>query len=60
MTMNADTKICCLCGKPFTEFGNNPAPFEGERCCDDCDNRIVIPERIRLEKERRSNESRAR
>lgn len=48
-----EKKICCLCGKPFTEFGNNPAPFEGDRCCDDCDNRIVIPERIRLAKEDR-------
>lgn len=51
--MTEKTTICCICGKPFVGFGNNPAPYEGDRCCDDCDNRIVIPERIRRVMEER-------
>lgn len=40
-------KICVLCKKPFTEYGNNPWPLatEGE-CCNKCDNVKVTPARI--------------
>lgn len=41
-------KTCCICGCEFSGFGNKPDPFPGERCCDDCDNRFVIPARILL------------
>ncbi len=27
-----------ICGKRFEGLGNNPPPFSGERCCDECDN----------------------
>lgn len=45
---------CCLCGKEFEGYGNNPSPIEvyyssiGEsgRCCDECNSNIVIPIRI--------------
>lgn len=43
---------CCLCGKSFIGFGNNPDPLDtikGNRCCDDC-NRYVIYERIQRSK----------
>jgi hypothetical protein len=36
-------KKCCICAREFTEFGNNPEPFEGDTCCDDCNNRWVVP-----------------
>ena len=42
---------CCLCGEPYTNFGNNPWPLiEGEdaRCCDDCNATEVIPARLQL------------
>lgn len=39
-------KVCDICGKRFDEYGNNPAPFKGERCCDKCNANIVIPMRI--------------
>jgi hypothetical protein len=44
----AEAKICCLCGKVFTEWGNNPAPLapSTERCCDDCNATKVIPARL--------------
>ena len=40
---------CCICGEEFEGFGNNPCPVvkeEGARCCDFCDNAVVIPRRI--------------
>lgn len=41
-------KTCSICGSKFDEFGNNPQPFDGETCCNDCDDRFVIPARILL------------
>ena len=52
---------CCICHRFFTGFGNNPdgAMWKDEngkivdptfkvddRCCDECDQRYVIPGRI--------------
>ena len=42
---------CCLCGNLFkqNDFGNNPIPLmkkDGERCCDQCNNDLVIESRI--------------
>jgi hypothetical protein len=39
---------CSICGKRFEGFGNNPSPFPGERCCDECDNKVVLPIRLFL------------
>ena len=42
--------VCCLCGKEFEGFGNNPWPIDispESRCCDECNDTKVIPERIR-------------
>lgn len=43
-------KVCCICGKTFTGWGNNPWPIkscdEGV-CCNEC-NKKVIEERILL------------
>ena len=40
-------KVCVLCHREFTEYGNNPAPvmFKGQ-CCDRCNDAIVIPTRL--------------
>lgn len=41
--------ICCICGKKFYGWGNNPYPIvkdKDARCCDECDNTVVIPTRI--------------
>ena len=52
---------CCICGREFVGFGNNPwgAMYkdengeakdfnikEDDRCCDECDQLYVIPGRI--------------
>lgn len=47
MKMNKYT--CCLCGKTFLGYGNNPSPLnneKGARCCDDCNDFRVVPARI--------------
>lgn len=59
--MKTERHICCICGKPFEGYGNNPdgaawlnekgeVEFgnfsEEDRCCDECDGRYVIPGRI--------------
>ena len=38
---------CCICGKEFTGYGNNPYPTKQQgRCCDKCNTKIVIPARL--------------
>ena len=38
--------VCCICGKPYHNHGNNARPFMNGRCCDECDSKYVIPYRI--------------
>lgn len=41
--------ICCICGQEFTGWGNNPYPVnsdEDARCCDICNDTVVVPARI--------------
>ena len=57
-----EKKICCICGKEFTGWGNNPDPVTDEngnlfpedaRCCDECNAMYVIPARLEaMSKER--------
>ena len=49
-------KICCICGKEFNGYGNNPEPVfpitddndNRNYCCNWCDKNVVIPERGRI------------
>ena len=46
--MNNQEYVCCICGKKFTGWGNNPYPVvkeENARCCDECNNTHVISAR---------------
>ena len=44
-------KVCCICGKEFTEWGNNPYPVKDEGlCCDECNLWHVIPKRLAMMK----------
>lgn len=39
-----ETHICCICGKPFKGFGNNPYPLvkeQGARCCNECNMKVI-------------------
>ena len=43
----AKTFTCSICEHEVTEdWGHNPEPFPGDRCCSDCNDRIVIPARM--------------
>jgi len=46
--MKPEPGKCAICGGDVTGFGNNPEPFPGERCCDDCNDRFVTPTRMCL------------
>lgn len=38
---------CCICGKRFVGYGNNPRPVKRSGvCCDDCNRNVVIPARL--------------
>ena len=38
---------CCICKKKFEGWGNNPWPVKKRgRCCDKCNDTVVIPARI--------------
>jgi|SRR5215475_7656406 len=41
---------CCICEKEFTGWGNNPEPIKRypDRCCNRCNNNIVIPWRVQF------------
>ncbi len=41
-----DKKICVICEEEFTEFGNNARPVAAGRCCDRCNEDVVVPARI--------------
>ena len=51
-------KKCCICGKKFEGWGNNPAPVKIRgRCCDDCNSTQVIPARLFLLRNRKEDDS---
>lgn len=53
MAKNNETpKTCCICGKSFTGWANNPWPVKQDgECCDSCNFNFVLPARIaRLKK----------
>lgn len=38
--------VCVLCGKEQSGYGNNAMPLKKGMCCDECNKKKVIPERI--------------
>ena len=41
---------CCICGRKFTGYGNNPYPVSNNgRCCNTCDAECVIPVRMYID-----------
>ena len=40
-------KVCCICGKEFTGWGNNPYSIKNEgECCKKCNMEKVVPARL--------------
>lgn len=56
MKKNQEKHVCCICGKEFTGWGNNPigaldkdgkmVDFKDEVCCDECNARYVLTARM--------------
>lgn len=47
--MNDEIKTCCICGKSFKGWGNDPWPVvmdDDAKCCDDCDMSVVLSARL--------------
>jgi len=54
---NRTKKICCICGKDFEGYGNNPWPIEpkhtssntsdSSQCCNKCNCTVVLKARLR-------------
>ena len=43
-------KTCCICGKTFFGWGNDPWPVNTDddaTCCDECDNSVVLAARLK-------------
>ena len=41
------TGICSICGCEYDNYGNNAQPINNGRCCNECNDTRVIPERIK-------------
>ncbi|WP_299996577.1 hypothetical protein [uncultured Clostridium sp.] len=37
---------CSICGKQFYGYGNNAQPINNGRCCNECNNNVVLPKRL--------------
>lgn len=57
--MEKETHICCICGKTFKGYGNNPEPLKDSMdpatgsvqvCCDECNLNKVLPARLAIYK----------
>ena len=54
--------LCSICFNDIPsvngwDSGNNAAPINHGRCCNDCDNNIVIPARLNMMMRKISNET---
>ena len=40
-------QVCCICGREYEGYGNNPDPYKKSgRCCNKCNRDYVIPSRM--------------
>jgi hypothetical protein len=44
--MKSPSNACSICKGPIIGYGNNAAPVNNGRCCDECNAMVVIPARI--------------
>lgn len=52
---------CVICGKKLNGYGNNAEPVKMGLCCDDCNIKVVVPQRLKqlyAEKERSKEDER--
>lgn len=42
-----EKQVCCICGKEYEGYGNNPYPYKKSgSCCNQCNHDYVIPSRM--------------
>ena len=41
------TAMCVICGEEYEGYGNNALPVKEGECCDQCNLKVVVPERVR-------------
>ena len=41
-------KDCIICSQRINNFGNNALPIIEGQCCDECNQRLVVPMRFRI------------
>ena len=46
MDKKDEKQICSICGEEYEGWGNNAYPINNGRCCDCCNNNLVIPARF--------------
>lgn len=39
-------ETCSICGEDYDGWGNNAWPINNGRCCDRCNDTVVLPRRI--------------
>lgn len=42
----AHKKICSICKREYTGYGNNAQPINNGRCCNACNSLVVVPMRL--------------
>ena len=40
--------ICCICGKEIVGYDHSPSPIAGNKCCDECNVKVVMTVRLFL------------
>jgi len=35
-------KVCSLCSRPYSGYGNNSQPLSNGRCCDSCNEDVIV------------------
>lgn len=48
MNKEENKRTCSICGGGYWGWGHNAEPVNQGRCCDTCNNLVVLPERIKL------------
>ena len=43
-----EIKLCSICHDTYIGWGNNAEPVNAGRCCDECNDFVVVPARIRM------------
>jgi hypothetical protein len=48
---------CVICGVSFEEYGHSTEPIKRGRCCNICNDAIIIPARIRIMRQSQDQEA---